>query len=268
MEHLKNIFKLKILFSQEREDCDHREEVKIEWSSIYKTKIIYNHSTIFSNIDDLLEQIKPYLYYLSSKNVNREGDRYIFGTELVVGLFWKSQKPNGEYRYKYIRIAGFLLDNIESNLNLKTFYPIDDISHVDLKKPFEIHINILQEYNLEILESEEEMEYLYEKMVDLDEEKAKIPTIVAKMGIQDPEERLDKYEELLASIGYNSYFQYRPHLLSDSALIILIEYASEAQEESIDDYISTVLYFSNMEESWEKEPENALIINYNKKLHF
>ena len=105
-------------------------------------------------------------------------------------------------------------------------------------------------------------------MVDLDEEKAKIHTIVAKMGIQDPEERLDKYEELLASIGYNSYFQYRPHLLSDSNLIILREYASEAQEENIDDYISTVLYFSNMEESWEKEPENALIINYNKKFTF
>ena len=120
MEHLKNIFKHKILFSQEREDCDHREEVKMEWSSIYKTKIIYNHNTIFSNIDDLLEQIKPYLYYLSSKNVNREGDRYIFETELVVGLFWKSQKSSGEYRYEYIRLSGFLFDNIESNLKLKT----------------------------------------------------------------------------------------------------------------------------------------------------
>ena len=52
MEDLKNLFKHKILFSQEREDCDHREEVKIEWSSIYKTNTIYNHNTIFSNIHD------------------------------------------------------------------------------------------------------------------------------------------------------------------------------------------------------------------------
>ena len=92
MEYIENLFKQKILFTQQREDCDHREEGKVKWSSIYKSDIIYNHNTIFSNIDDLLEQIKPYLYYLASKDVNREGDRYIFETELVVGLFWKIQK--------------------------------------------------------------------------------------------------------------------------------------------------------------------------------
>ena len=99
MEYIENLFKQKILFSQQREDCKNRGERKIEWSSIYKSDTIYNHNTIFSNIDDLLEQIKPYIYYLASKDVNREGDRYIFETELVVRLFWKIQTHDGDYRY-------------------------------------------------------------------------------------------------------------------------------------------------------------------------
>ena len=88
MEYIENLFKQKILFTQQREDCDHREEGKVKWSSIYKSNVIYNHNTIFTDIDDLLTQIKPFLYYLASKDVNREGDRYIFETELVVGFFF------------------------------------------------------------------------------------------------------------------------------------------------------------------------------------
>ena len=170
------------MFTQQREDCDHREEGKVKWSSIYKSDIIYNHNTIFSNIDDLLEQIKPYLYYLASKDVNREGDRYIFETVLVVGLFWKIQKNNGEYRYKYIRIGGFLFNNIESSLNFDIFYPCDDISYRELKKPFEIHIDVFQEYNLPIVESEES-EYQMESEDVIEEDKNPIP--VSKLFVSD-----------------------------------------------------------------------------------
>ena len=155
MEYIENLFKQKILLTSPlREDCDHREERKIKWSGIYKSNIIYNHNTIFSNIDDLLEQIKPYLYYLASKDVNREGDRYIFETELVVGLFWKIQTHDGGYRYKYIRLGGFVLNNIESSLNFDIFYPCDNVNHRDLRRPFEIHIDVFQEYNLQITDSE------------------------------------------------------------------------------------------------------------------
>ena len=166
------------MFTQQREDCDHREEGKVKWSSIYKSDIIYNHNTIFSNI----EQIKPYLYYLASKDVNREGDRYIFETVLVVGLFWKIQKNNGEYRYKYIRIGGFLFNNIESSLNFDIFYPCDDISYRELKKPFEIHIDVFQEYNLPIVESEES-EYQMESEDVIEEDKNPIP--VSKPFVSD-----------------------------------------------------------------------------------
>ena len=92
MEYIESLFKQKILFTQQREDCKYREQRKIEWYSIYKSNIIYNHNTIFTDIDDLLTQIKPFLYYLASKDANREGDKYIFETELVVGLFWKILK--------------------------------------------------------------------------------------------------------------------------------------------------------------------------------
>ena len=92
MEYIENLFKRKILFTQPREDCNYREERKVKWSSIYKSNVIYNHNTIFTDIDDLLTQIKPFLYYLASKDVNREGDRYIFETELVIGFFLKIQK--------------------------------------------------------------------------------------------------------------------------------------------------------------------------------
>ena len=92
MKNIENLFKHKIFFTQPREDCDYRGEETVKWSGIYKSNVIYNHNTIFTDIDDLLTQIKPFLYYLASKDVNREGDRYIFETELVVGFFWKIQK--------------------------------------------------------------------------------------------------------------------------------------------------------------------------------
>ena len=53
-----------------------------------------------TNRDELLTQIKPFLYYLASKDVNREGDGYIFETDLLVRLFWKNKNSNDEYDYK------------------------------------------------------------------------------------------------------------------------------------------------------------------------
>ena len=65
MKSIENLFKHKIFFSQQREDCDYREEGKVKWSSLYKSNIIYDHKKIgFTDMNDLLTQIKPFLYYL------------------------------------------------------------------------------------------------------------------------------------------------------------------------------------------------------------
>ena len=162
METIENLFKHKIFFTHPREICDYGEGGKVKWSGIYKSNKIYNHKKIgVIDMDELLAQIKPFLYYLGSKDVNREGDGYIFETDLLVGLFWKYKNSNDEYDYKYIQIGGVHINNIGSELNFDTFYPRGDVDYRELENPFEIHIDVHQEYNLLIVgaeESEDELE--------------------------------------------------------------------------------------------------------------
>ena len=135
----------------------------------------------------MLTQIKPFLYYLASKDVNREGDGYIFGTDLFVGFFWEYKKSNDEY--KNIRIGVFNIDNIRSGLNFVSFIPYDDVDYRELENPFEIYIEVVQEYvllrvnefesvngleSVNELESEDELEWEDE----LEEDKA--PVAVSK----------------------------------------------------------------------------------------
>ena len=106
----------------------------------------------------MLTQIKPFLYYLASKYVNREGDGYLFATDLFVGFFWE---------YKNIRIGVLNIDNIRSGLNFTPFIPYDDVDYREFENPFEIHIEVVQEYvflrvneleSVNGLESEDELE--------------------------------------------------------------------------------------------------------------
>ena len=159
METIKNLLKNNTFFTQPREGCNYGEGGTVRWSSIYKSNTIYNHKKIgITDMDELLAQIKPFLYYLASKDVNREGDGYIFETNLLVGLFWKYKKSNDEYDYKYIRIGEFHINNIGSGLNFVSFIPVDDVDCRELEKPFEIHIDVRQEHNLLIVGAEEEEE--------------------------------------------------------------------------------------------------------------
>ena len=127
MENIGNLFKHKIFFTQQREDCDYREGGKVKRSGIYKSNTIYDHKKIgVTDRDELLTQIKPFLYYLGSKDVNREGDGYIFETDLLVGLFWKYKNSNDEYDYKYTKIGGVHINNIGSELNFLPLSSPDD----------------------------------------------------------------------------------------------------------------------------------------------
>ena len=168
MENIENLFKHKIFFTQPREDCDYREVGKVKWSGIYKSNTIYNHKKLgVTDMDELLTQIKPFLYYLGSKDVNREGDGYIFETDLLVGLFWKYKNSNDAYDYKYIQIGGVHINNIGSELNFDTFYPRGDVVYRELEKPFEIYIDVHQEYDLLIVGAEELEDELEEDKVPM-----------------------------------------------------------------------------------------------------
>ena len=57
MENIGNLFKHKIFFTQQREDCDYREGGKVKWSGIYKSNTIYNHKKIgATDMNELLTQ--------------------------------------------------------------------------------------------------------------------------------------------------------------------------------------------------------------------
>ena len=103
---------------------------------------------------------------------------------------------------------------------------------------------------------------------DIEEERRRISELVRET--EDPEERLEKYEELLDKLEYNEYYAYNPHLKSDSYLIDLRNYElKEHENEDIDDFIEYIVNYSNMESvSAHSIVENILIVNVNKKFTF
>ena len=178
MENIKNLFKHKIFFTQLREDCDYREGGTVRWSQIYKSNTIYNNKKIgVTKRDELLAQIKPFLYFLGSKDVNREGNGYIFEAELNLGLFWKYKNSNDEYDYKYITMWLVDINNIGSKVNFNSFFPCGDVVNRELEKPFEIHIDVRQEY---LEESEGELELGDELELEDELEEDKTPIVVSK----------------------------------------------------------------------------------------
>ena len=163
MENIENFFKHKIIFTKPREDCDYyrenrvysenrvyREGETVKWDEIYKSNTIYNHKKIgVTDREELLTQLKPFLYYLGSKDVNCEGYRYIFEVRLIIGFFWKYKNSNGEY----IQIWSGRISRIGSELNFYSFFPCGDVTNRELEKPFEIHIDV--QYYLLIVGAEE-----------------------------------------------------------------------------------------------------------------
>ena len=120
-----------------------------------------------------MTHIKPFLYYLGSKDANREGDGYICKTDLMVGLFWKYKNSNDEYDINFIHIGGVHI-NGRFVIIFDTFYRRGDVTNEELEKPFKIHIEVHQEYNLEESEDELESEDKLESEDELEEDKAPI----------------------------------------------------------------------------------------------
>ena len=102
---------------------------------------------------------------------------------------------------------------------------------------------------------------------DIEEERRKISELVKK--IEDPDEREEKYEELLDKLGYNEYYAYNPHLKSDSYLINLRLSIKEYENENIFYFANNILRYCEMESVGAYDiVENILIVNVNKKFTF
>ena len=101
---------------------------------------------------------------------------------------------------------------------------------------------------------------------DIEEEKRKIKERVSE--IEDPEERLKKYEKLLNKLEYNEYYAYNPHLKSENCLINLRLGLRSYEDESINGFIGYILNHSNMINCSGYSAENILIVNVNKKFTF
>ena len=146
MTNIEKILKHNIFFTCQREDNDNRERGEARWSGIYKSNTIYDHNKLgFTDSNELFNQIKPFLYYLGSKDLDREVDGYMFKADLSVGLFWKD-KNNDDYQY--IKIGGVHINNIfggEDNFHFNICFPYNFV-YREFEKPFEIHIDVNYEY--------------------------------------------------------------------------------------------------------------------------
>ena len=119
----------------------------------------------------------------------------------------------------------------------------------------------------EDIEEEEVFRYwLKDYDGDIEEEKRKIEERVSK--IEDPEERQDRYEELLNALEYDEYFALRPHFKSDSYLINMRMCLKPDEDEDIKKFIDRILCYTNMERTPWPCARNILIVDRNRKFTF
>ena len=101
MDNLQNIGKHNIFFnlvSSEKRSVNISEN-KIIWELRYESNEIHNHQVN----EKLINYIKPFLFYLASKNVYKEGEGCGFRATYEVAVCWKnmySYDYNNEYYYQ------------------------------------------------------------------------------------------------------------------------------------------------------------------------
>ena len=89
MTSIENFFKHKISLTSSRQYNTFRMRRTICLTGLYKSNVIHNTERHgFKDINELVAQIKPFLYYLASKCMNREEeDDYTFSGFLKVSIF-------------------------------------------------------------------------------------------------------------------------------------------------------------------------------------
>ena len=85
MDNLQNICKHNTFFKLASNERRVVIENIVYWEARYESNEIHNHQVN----EELINYIKPFLYYLASKNINREGEGCGFRTTYEVGVCWK-----------------------------------------------------------------------------------------------------------------------------------------------------------------------------------
>ena len=101
---------------------------------------------------------------------------------------------------------------------------------------------------------------------DIEEERREIIERVNK--IEDPEERVDRYKQLLNALEYDEYFAQHPHFKCESYLINLRMRLEGHENENIDDFISRILDYTKMQCTPCPYKQNILVVNGNRKFTF
>ena len=142
MTNIENLFKHNTFFKlvSSEEWLFNKLENKKVWELRYESNEIHNHQ-----VDEkLINYIKPFLYYLASENINREGEGCWLNTPYQVNVCWKNMYNDDGYYYQgttpwVVMIGG------KDELTMKV------ISHeynYEGQTPFEIELIIYQSYYL------------------------------------------------------------------------------------------------------------------------
>ena len=117
-----------------------KQENKKVWKSIYESNEIHNHQ-----VDEkLINYIKPFLYYLASKNINKKGKGSWLNTSYEVGVCWKNMYGDDGYYYQGIIPWVVMIDG-KDGLTMKV---ISNEHNYEGETPFKIELVIYQSYYL------------------------------------------------------------------------------------------------------------------------
>ena len=132
------IYRLSSLY---RERSGYSDEETISWDEFFKSNKIYNHKEVgITNRTELMDQLRPLLYYLASKDVNCERYKYMLEVRLDIGIYWEYDKEIEND--KYSRLWTCQINRIGSEFDFHSFFTYDNVSKIELEKPFEIHIDV------------------------------------------------------------------------------------------------------------------------------
>ena len=141
MENIENLFKHKIFFKlvSSEEWLFNKQENKKVWKLRYESNEIHNHQ-----VDEkLINYIKPFLYYLASKNINREGEGCWLNTSYQVNVCWKNMYYDDWY-YQGTTPWGVIIGG-KDRLTMEV---ISKEHNYEGQTPSEIELIIYQSYYL------------------------------------------------------------------------------------------------------------------------
>ena len=145
MDNLQNIYKHNTFFKLASNERRVVIENIVYWESIYESNEIHNHQVN----EELINYIKPFLYYLASKNITREGEGCGFRTTYEVGVCWKNMysydDDDDDWYYYQGTTPWVVMIGGGDGLTMKV---VSHDHNYEGQTPFEIEFRIYQTYYL------------------------------------------------------------------------------------------------------------------------